>query len=189
MPPCLPQYIPGIVATLALLMINCVRRDDLQGAGGGLWGWATRSTGGQHGKEAVQTDDRLTNRRANRRPPQPNPPPDYDPFDDGGFCRSRFWLFISYMVSFASLVGAVWVLAQHYGAPRPPAGARGGLALPLPLGRGAGLLSACAAVHDGTLCAVTRLTAPAHPKTAAAMNPEMKGHMWPGVAGIFQVRA
>lgn len=41
----------------------------------------------------------------------------YDPFDDeGGFCRSRFWLFISYVVSFAALVAAVWVLAQDYGA-------------------------------------------------------------------------
>lgn len=29
--------------------------------------------------------------------------------------RSRFWLFLSYMVSFASVVGAVWVLMQHYG--------------------------------------------------------------------------
>jgi len=63
------QYIPGIVATLALLMINCIRRDDLQ---------------------------------------------DYDPFDDGGFCRSRFWLFLSYLVSFAAVIGSVWVLMQHY---------------------------------------------------------------------------
>ncbi|KAF8065905.1 SF3B4 [Scenedesmus sp. PABB004] len=39
---------------------------------------------------------------------------DYDPFDDGGFCRSRFWLFLSYVVSFGSVVGAVWVLMQHY---------------------------------------------------------------------------
>ena len=30
-------------------------------------------------------------------------------------CRSRFWLFLSYVVSFASVVGAVWVLMQHYG--------------------------------------------------------------------------
>lgn len=64
---------------------------------------------------------------------------EYDPFDDGSFCRSRFWLFVSYMVSFASIVGAVWVLLQHYGgwvgAPRacwacewPPKGSteRGG---------------------------------------------------------------
>jgi hypothetical protein len=29
--------------------------------------------------------------------------------------RSRFWLFLSYVVSFASVVGAVWVLMQHYG--------------------------------------------------------------------------
>ena len=53
---------------------------------------------------------------------QPPPPPcreelaEYDPFDDGSYCRSRFWLFVSYMVSFASIVGAVWVLLQHYGA-------------------------------------------------------------------------
>ena len=40
---------------------------------------------------------------------------EYDPFDDGSFCRSRFWLFVSYIVSFASIVGAVWVLLQHYG--------------------------------------------------------------------------
>ena len=39
---------------------------------------------------------------------------EYDPFDEGVFCRSRFWLFISYIVSFASVVGAVWVLLGHY---------------------------------------------------------------------------
>ena len=64
------QYIPGIVATLALIMINCIRREELLA--------------------------------------------EYDAFDDGGFCRSRFWLFLSYVVSFASVVGAVWVLLQHY---------------------------------------------------------------------------
>jgi hypothetical protein len=56
---------------------------------------------------------------------------DYDPFDDGGFCRSRFWLFLSYVVSFASLVGAVWVLTQHYGArPRPRAHMRRIMGMP-----------------------------------------------------------
>ena len=39
---------------------------------------------------------------------------EYDPFDEGVFCRSRFWLFISYVVSFASVVGAVWGLLGHY---------------------------------------------------------------------------
>ena len=39
---------------------------------------------------------------------------EYDPFDEGVFCRSRIWLFISYMVSFASVAGAVWVLLGHY---------------------------------------------------------------------------
>ena len=39
---------------------------------------------------------------------------EYDPFDEGVFCRSRFWLFISYCVSFGSIAGAVWVLLQSY---------------------------------------------------------------------------
>lgn len=36
----------------------------------------------------------------------------YDAFDEGVFCRSRFWLFLSYVVSFASVIGAAWVLLQ-----------------------------------------------------------------------------
>mmetsp|Transcript_31909 Transcript_31909/g.70919 ORF Transcript_31909/g.70919 Transcript_31909/m.70919 type:complete len:167 (+) Transcript_31909:95-595(+) len=64
------HYIPGIIATLALVMINLIRRDDLS---------------------------------------------DIDPFDDAAsFCRTRFWLFVSYVVSFASIVSAVWVMIQHY---------------------------------------------------------------------------
>jgi hypothetical protein len=64
------RYIPGILAAVALLMINTVRYDQLH---------------------------------------------EYDPFDDGGgVCRSRFWLFLSYLVSFAALTGSVWVLLQHY---------------------------------------------------------------------------
>lgn len=38
----------------------------------------------------------------------------YDAFDEGVFCRSRFWLFLSYVVSFASVIGAAWVLLQGY---------------------------------------------------------------------------
>mmetsp|Transcript_13159 Transcript_13159/g.25116 ORF Transcript_13159/g.25116 Transcript_13159/m.25116 type:complete len:151 (-) Transcript_13159:193-645(-) len=63
------RWVPGIIATVALLMINSVRRENLRA---------------------------------------------YDPFDDGSDCRMRFWLFISYVVSFSSLVAAVWVLIQHY---------------------------------------------------------------------------
>lgn len=63
------QWIPGVIATLALLMINSVRRESLRA---------------------------------------------YDPFDDGSDCRMRFWLFISYIVSFASVVGAVWILVAQY---------------------------------------------------------------------------
>jgi hypothetical protein len=56
---------------------------------------------------------------------------EYDPFDDGGdgaVCRSRFWLFLSYLVSFAALTGSVWVLLQHYafGPGDPAAGGAGG---------------------------------------------------------------
>lgn len=63
------HYIPGFIATLALMMINGVRREDLTSS---------------------------------------------DPYDDGVGCRARAWLLISYIVSFASLTGAVWVLIQHY---------------------------------------------------------------------------
>lgn len=64
-----PQYIPGIIATLALFMINVVRREELA---------------------------------------------EYDSFDDASFCRARLWLFLSYVVSFGAITGAVWVLLQHY---------------------------------------------------------------------------
>ncbi|KAF5831749.1 hypothetical protein DUNSADRAFT_12619 [Dunaliella salina] len=63
------QYIPGLMATLALLMINVIRKQDLD---------------------------------------------DGDPYDDAGVCRPRLWLFLSYLVSFGSLVGSVWVLVEHY---------------------------------------------------------------------------
>jgi hypothetical protein len=63
------QYLPGITATIALIMINCIRREELE---------------------------------------------TYDAFDEGVFCRSRSWLFISYVVSFASVIAAVWVLLQGY---------------------------------------------------------------------------
>lgn len=39
---------------------------------------------------------------------------DYDPFDEGLFCRARLWLFMAYVVSFGSFAGAVWVLLQAY---------------------------------------------------------------------------
>ncbi|KAK9830631.1 hypothetical protein WJX81_007042 [Elliptochloris bilobata] len=63
------QYLPGFVATLALIMINAIRREELES---------------------------------------------HDPFDEGVFCRSRFWLFLSYVVSFASIVGSVAVLLSQY---------------------------------------------------------------------------
>ncbi|MEW5302747.1 MAG: hypothetical protein WDW36_005497 [Sanguina aurantia] len=63
------EYLPGIIATLALIMINCIRRDDLAAV---------------------------------------------DPFDDPSYCRSRFWLFLSYIVSFSAVVAAVWIMLLHY---------------------------------------------------------------------------
>lgn len=63
------HYLPGIIATLALVMINFIRRDELT---------------------------------------------DVDPFDDASFCRARIWLFVSYVISFSSVVAAVWVMIQSY---------------------------------------------------------------------------
>ena len=39
---------------------------------------------------------------------------DIDPFDEGAFCRSRFWLFLSYCMSIASVVLGVFVLLHFY---------------------------------------------------------------------------
>jgi len=61
----LPNYLPGFVATIALIMINAVRREELES---------------------------------------------FDAFDEGVFCRSRAWLFLSYVIAFSSVIGAVWVL-------------------------------------------------------------------------------
>jgi hypothetical protein len=37
----------------------------------------------------------------------------YDSFDSASFCRQRFWLFVAYVVSCSSIVGAAAVLLQH----------------------------------------------------------------------------
>lgn len=66
-----PQYLPGLIATLALVMINCVRRDEVAGL---------------------------------------------DPYggnDEGAYARSRAWLFLSYLVSFGSVAGAVLLFLKH----------------------------------------------------------------------------
>ena len=39
---------------------------------------------------------------------------EFDAFDEGVFCRSRSWLFLSYVVSFGAVTGAVWVLLRGY---------------------------------------------------------------------------
>lgn len=62
-------YIPGCIATVALLMINFIHREELN---------------------------------------------DYDPFSDGEDCGVRTWLFFSYVVSFGSLVGAVWIMVEDF---------------------------------------------------------------------------
>lgn len=35
-------------------------------------------------------------------------------YDGGETCRARVWLFVSYIVSFSSIVGAVWMLVADY---------------------------------------------------------------------------
>ena len=38
-----------------------------------------------------------------------------DPFgDEGAFCRSRFWLLLSYVVACSSVVLGIWVLLHFY---------------------------------------------------------------------------
>ncbi|KAH9572455.1 hypothetical protein CY35_02G151400 [Sphagnum magellanicum] len=69
------HYLPGIFASLASLMFNCVRRDELQ---------------------------------------------DYSPFDDGEGCRSRTWLFLSYVIAFVSLAGSAGMLVQDALLPDTP---------------------------------------------------------------------
>ena len=38
----------------------------------------------------------------------------YDAFDEGVFCRSRFWLFVSYLVSTSAIIGSILVLLHFY---------------------------------------------------------------------------
>lgn len=40
---------------------------------------------------------------------------DYDAFDDQSICRSRLWLFLCYVVSFAAVISSVWILLTDYG--------------------------------------------------------------------------
>ncbi|KAL4854493.1 Transmembrane protein 50 [Chlorella vulgaris] len=65
------QYLPGLIATFALVMINSVRRDELLS---------------------------------------------YDPYDEGTFCRSRFWLLVAYAVSLGAIGGSVLVMLHNGGA-------------------------------------------------------------------------
>ena len=47
----------------------------------------------------------------------------YDSFDSASYCRQRFWLFVAYVVSFASIIGAAAVLLKHMamaGGQAPP---------------------------------------------------------------------
>lgn len=62
------EYLPGIIATLAMLLMCVVRRSDLAA---------------------------------------------FDSFDSASYCRQRFWLFVAYVVSFGSIIGAVTLLLGH----------------------------------------------------------------------------
>lgn len=37
----------------------------------------------------------------------------FDAFDSASYCRQRFWLFVAYVVSFGSIIGAVTLLLGH----------------------------------------------------------------------------
>lgn len=61
------QFLPGIFATMAIIMINATGSGDT-----------------------------------------------YASMDDTAECRTKFWLLVSYLVSFGSVVGAVLVLVKGY---------------------------------------------------------------------------
>jgi hypothetical protein len=97
---------------------------------------------------------------------------EHDPFDEGVFCRSRFWLFLSYVVSFASIIGSVAVLPTPHTIPN---------------------LLSCRARHTCRSLYVEK--ARLQPRCPAAqvllsqyaLKPGID-NPWPGVAGLFQVR-
>jgi len=65
------HYVPGIVSTLALVMVNVVSWKDL---GGFNWGFS---------EDAVQT-------------------------------RVRVWLFLSLVIAFGGIIGAIWSAVEHW---------------------------------------------------------------------------
>ncbi len=64
------RCVPGVIATVALIMINMVPRSKIMDGDGS--------------------------------------------YDDGSLTRARVWLLLSYVIAFASLVAAVWILIVHY---------------------------------------------------------------------------
>ena len=56
-------------------------------------------------------------------PPTPHPHPSccrdellsYDPYDEGTFCRSRFWLLMAYAISLGAIGGSVLVMLHKGG--------------------------------------------------------------------------
>ena len=98
------QYLPGIIAMLALLMITAVRR-----CAGEPWQTVSCKKSGLLCSQTL---------------PHPHPWPrparrdqvDYDPFgDEGVYCRLRSWLLAAYVVSFVAVGGAVIVMLHHFG--------------------------------------------------------------------------
>jgi hypothetical protein len=166
------QYLPGIIATLAIIMINCIRREELTeadpwddaagfcrcGGGGGVElvgtgrGGGTLSThsslmyvqaaqdGPGHASNRTQQES-ACNSKVTRHLGRPVGASGRELvtelcLGDGCSCsspvlilrvlvaspaghlhlrRPRFWLFVSYCVSFASIIGSVWVMIDHYG--------------------------------------------------------------------------
>ena len=94
------HYLPGCVATLAMLMMQAVRREAIMSACGLFF---------------------LLLLRLLRRRTLTTHNTQYDTTGRGGFdtdpsdsFRARVWLFVSYLVSFSALVGSVWMLVADY---------------------------------------------------------------------------
>lgn len=114
------QYLPGIIALFALLMITAVQRYALPPPVG-RWPAATRviswivprsSARGCATAASRTTPPPHTRSTA---PPSRRDTLSYDSFgDDGEFCRARGWLLLAYLVSFAAVAGAVLVMLHRF---------------------------------------------------------------------------
>jgi len=127
---------------------------------------------------------------------------EFDAFDEGVFCRSRTWLFLSYVVSFGAVAGSVWVLMQ-VGFPSSSSAAVATVALRImnlsqqrAVCRNSSAVQcsvlyaawqhACSRLCLATIAGQVIITDGLRVLQDYALNTQVED-TWPGVAGLFQV--